>query len=98
MLPNHHIKTAATLALALGAIAPAAASARPIGPDPVPWTASQPTPIVRVITTPSSGFDWGDAGIGAAGGLAIAMLGVGGTLVLSQRRARHAHRPAVPTS
>jgi hypothetical protein len=36
----------------------------------------------------SNSFDWGDAGIGAAGGLAIAMLGVGGGLALSQRRSR----------
>ena len=96
MLPTPHVKKATILALALGAIAPAAASAKPVGPDPAPFTA-QTTPIVQ-ITTPSSGFDWADAGIGAAGGLAITMLGVGGAVVVSQRRARHPHRPATPTS
>ena len=96
MLPTQHVKKATVLALALGAIAPAAASAKPVGPDPAPFTA-QTTPIVQ-ITTPSSGFDWADAGIGAAGGLAITMLGVGGALVVAQRRGRHPHRPAAPTS
>ena len=32
---------------------------------------------VRIVEVPASGFGWGDAGIGAAGMLAIVMLGVG---------------------
>jgi hypothetical protein len=43
--------------------------------------------VVRILTPPN-GFDWGDAGIGAAGGLALAMIGVGGALAVSQRRNR----------
>jgi hypothetical protein len=43
---------------------------------------------VVVIQTPPSGFDWADAGIGAAGGLALAMIGLGGALAVSQRRSR----------
>jgi hypothetical protein len=43
-------------------------------------------PAVVRLETPPSGFDWGDAGIGAAGGVALAMLGLGGALVVSQRR------------
>ena len=50
---------------------------------------SVPQSVVR-IQTPQSGFDWGDAGIGAAGGLALAMLGVGGGLVISHQRLRRA--------
>ena len=92
MLPSQHLSKAIALALALAATIPAAASSKPIASDPTPFTA-QTTPIVRV-TVPASGFDWADAGIGAAGGLAVTMLGVGGALVLSQRRARHPHRPA----
>jgi hypothetical protein len=84
MLPTRHIKKATALALTLGALVPGAASAKPIGPDPAPFTMPT-TPIVR-ITAPASGFDWGDAGIGAAGGLAITMLGVGAALTVSQRR------------
>ena len=43
---------------------------------------TQPT-IVRVTT--AAGFNWGDAAIGAAAGVAIAILIVGGGLVLTQR-------------
>lgn len=46
---------------------------------------------------PDGGFDWGDAGIGAAGGFAIAMLGVGGGLALSQRRSRRPRASALVT-
>src|SRR6185437_2330796 len=48
---------------------------------------ARPQAVVR-ITTPASGFDWGDAGIGAAGGIALSMIGLGGALVVSQNRAR----------
>ena len=92
MLTNHQLKNATAVALALGAIAPATATAKPIGPDPSPFTLPQ-TPVVR-ITTPASGFDWGDAGVGAAGGLALAMLGVGGGLAISRQRPR----PTRPTT
>jgi len=88
MLPNQHLKQATALALALGAILPATATAKPVGPDPSGASYAIPqTPVVR-ITTPASGFDWGDAGIGAAGGLALAILGLGGGLVISQHRPR----------
>ena len=49
--------------------------------------ANAPQAVVR-IQTPQSGFDWGDAGIGAAGGIALSMIGLGGALGVSQRRAR----------
>jgi hypothetical protein len=48
--------------------------------------------VVR-IQTPPSGFDWRDAAIGAAGGLALALVAVGGALVVSQRRGRGAITP-----
>jgi len=51
--------------------------------------------VVR-IQAPQSGFDWGDAGIGAAGVVALAMLGVGGALVISQRPRRTRHGTARP--
>jgi len=87
MLPTPHVKQATALALALGAAVPSAASAKASGGDPTPST-TQTTPIVRV-TIPASGFDWGDAGIGAAGGLALSILGVGVALTVSQRRNGH---------
>ena len=42
---------------------------------------------VITVSTPG-GFDWGDAAIGAAGGLGLALAAVGGTLVVAGRR-RH---------
>jgi hypothetical protein len=50
--------------------------------------ASVPQAAVRIQTT-ESGFEWGDAGIGAASVLALTMLVLGGGLVISQRRRRH---------
>jgi hypothetical protein len=57
------------------------------------------TPAQTSAAAPSTGssFDWGDAGIGAAGGLALAMLGVGGGLALSQCRSRRTGTSAVVT-
>ena len=98
MLPTPQIKTTAALALALVALTPAAASAsRPIDPGSATPTAPYENSVVRVIT-PTSGFDWGDAGIGAAGGLALSMLALGGTLAVSQRRTLHPNSAPTPTS
>ena len=47
--------------------------------------ASAPQAVVRVHT-PQSGFDWGDAGLGAAGGLVISLLVLGGGVLVTQRR------------
>jgi hypothetical protein len=49
------------------------------------------TPQVRVIEAPGNGFDWGDAGIGAAGGLAVVAI-AGGAVVLGTGRRRSARR------
>ena len=38
--------------------------------------------------TSSRGFDWGDAGIGAAGGIGLSILGLAGVLTLTHRRGR----------
>jgi hypothetical protein len=99
MLPNQHIKTAAAIALALSVIAPTAASARPIGPGPggAPTTQPQATPIVRIVA-PNHAFDWGDAAIGAGGGLALSMLGLGGALAVSSARTRRSNIPGAPTT
>ena len=37
----------------------------------------------------ASSFAWGDAGIGAGAAFALTMIGIGGLLVLSNRRHRH---------
>jgi hypothetical protein len=92
---SHRIKTSLAVAVVLATGAGAgSASARYANGEQVPASipvaplpaSTQPT---LVGTGPSSGgFDWGDAGIGAAGGFAISMLGIGGALTLSQRRGR----------
>ena len=51
-------------------------------------------PTVRMVEAPTGGFDWGDAGIGAAGGLAIITLTGGIALATTQRR----RRPRLPTA
>jgi hypothetical protein len=49
------------------------------------------TSPVRVVTVRADGgFDWGDAGIGAASGLALVLIGVGSALAVRQRPGRTA--------
>ena len=45
-------------------------------------------PVVEIREVPSNGFDWGDAGIGAAGILAMFSIADGLTLLLGSRRRR----------
>jgi hypothetical protein len=50
---------------------------------------SAPVPVrVRIVEVPSSGFEWGDAGIGAAGMLALVLVGVGVGMAGPHRRTR----------
>jgi hypothetical protein len=83
---SRRVKATVAAGLALCATAPAAASAKLPPPDSPP----SKDPVVFVQTSPRSGFDWGDAGIGAAGGVGVAMLAAGG-LVVGQRRGRLTH-------
>jgi hypothetical protein len=72
------LTTALALTLALGAIGAPAAFGSPHGKE-----LTRPT-IMRV--NDRNGFDWADAGVGAAGGAALSMLGVGLLLLVSERR------------
>ena len=47
-----------------------------------------------VVITEPSGFDGADAGIGAAGATALALLGIAGALVISDRRPQQTHPTA----
>jgi hypothetical protein len=58
--------------------------ARDAGRTPV----EVPTPIVEIREVPGSGFDWGDAGIGAAGMLALFSIAAGVALMAGGRRRR----------
>ena len=46
-----------------------------------------PATVVRTVSG-DSGFDWGDAGIGAGAALGLMLAAIGGTLLLAQRRAQ----------
>ena len=48
---------------------------------------SASSPVVTV-SAPSGGFDWGDAGIGAAGMVALFSIAAGSALLLASRRRR----------
>ena len=58
--------------------------ARDAGRPPV----EVPTPVVEIREAPGSGFDWGDAGIGAAGMLALFSIAAGLALMFGGRRRR----------
>lgn len=83
------LKAALAVAMAAGAISPAAASA--MLPRPDPPQPAHPAPVQFVETSGHHGFDWGDAGIGAAAGLGLSMIATGG-IVVAQRRGRHPAR------
>jgi hypothetical protein len=48
------------------------------------------------VEVPAGGFDWGDAGIGAAGMLALFSIGAGSTLLLTNRRRRQGFQVTAP--
>jgi hypothetical protein len=84
MLSHHDTKTMLALSLTVGALAPATASAMPLRPDP-PIASVQSAPHLAPVTA-TDGFDWADAGIGAAGGACLSILALSGT-VAARRRA-----------
>jgi hypothetical protein len=59
-----------------------------------PRLRSYRTPTIIEVASPtapsSSGFDWGDAGIGAAGTLAVIAIAAGGTVLVIRRRSARA--------
>jgi hypothetical protein len=52
------------------------------------------TPVVEIREAPGSGFDWGDAGIGAAGMFALFSIAAGLTILAGGRRRRRVGVPA----
>ena len=55
--------------------------------EQAPAVAIAPT-RVRIVEVPSSGFQWGDAGVGAASMLALVLIGVGVTMAGVHRHGR----------
>jgi hypothetical protein len=109
-MTTHHRITAGIVALGLAAsAAPASAwqtninangsevpaNEPALGQATLPSSSVSTPPTIVRVTAGNSGFDWGDAGIGAAGGLALSMVGLGGALAVSQHRNR---RTAAPQS
>jgi hypothetical protein len=97
------LRICAVLSVIAFGLATAAASASPIDPA-LPGPASTAgydgsgsgegqaaTPIEAGTVTGSDGFDWGDAGIGAAGAFALTMIGLGAVIVLSRRHQEERH-------
>lgn len=95
MFSPQSVAKGTAIALTLGAIAAPAASAGPIQDQLVMQL--RHTPAVQPATSTTDGFDWGDAGIGAAGGVVVSILGVGGASALSQRRTRRTVTSAIAT-
>jgi hypothetical protein len=73
-------------AVALVAIGAPPASAAPRAPASEQASPRGGATIVRVEDR--GGFDWADAGIGAAGGVALSVLSAGLALLISERRER----------
>ena len=84
--PSRHTRVAAT-SLALAALAAPAAQARPALDPPVGHQGSAGAPqrpALVVTSTPHTGFDWSSAGIGAAAGAGLVLVGAG-SFALSYR-------------
>jgi hypothetical protein len=81
------ITAISALALALTGLAPAAA-----------WATGSRMPVRIVHVSGRSAFDWADAGIGAAAGAGITLLGLGGALAVSQRQTYPTAGPRRPGS
>jgi hypothetical protein len=85
------------LAAVMSAVAAPSASALPVE-ELMPHTRGEsdaPAMPVRVVEVGADhSFDWGDAGIGATGVLALAAIGAGAALVTGRRpRLRHNPQP-----
>lgn len=81
----------------LAALAASDAPAQSLHDEQLPAVAASrdpaPAPIVRVTSVADGGFDWADAGIGAAVAAAL-LLSAAGVLTLRRQYRRHAERLA----
>jgi hypothetical protein len=89
MKSNNTLRRVLTIATVGSALLAPAASAAPIE-QMVPSTANgepsgQPAPVRVVQVGADDGFDWGDAGVGAGGLLALAAIASGGLIAIRHR-------------
>ena len=103
-MTNRRLITVSAVALAFASAA-VPASARPFNLNangsyvPAQTTATgQSAPAVVRLSPPARSFDWADVGIGFAGGLALALVALGGVLILSQGRRRRSRGSAPRTT
>jgi hypothetical protein len=100
---THRIRRSLALATVVGALAAPAAAAAPLDPQGVNSgyhtpnsvlgsAALTPAPEPEPMTVAADGFDWGDAGIGAAAILALGAIGAG-AVVATGRVTRHRDAP-----
>lgn len=92
---NNSIRRGLALATVAGALAAPTASAAPIEqmlPNSVREAerTDQPAPVRVVRVSADNGFDWGDAGIGATGVLALVAI-ASGALIVTRRRPAPRH-------
>ena len=90
---DNHIAPPDTSKAVVVAQQPRATSTDLRSPDAIaaaadPRTRTYASPEVVKLTS-DSGFDWGDAGIGAGGILAVVALAGGGLVLVSRRRTTH---------
>jgi len=90
---DNHIAPPDTSKAVVVAQQPSASSNDLRSPDAIaaaadPRTRTYASPEVIKLSS-DSGFDWGDAGIGAGGALAVVALAGGGLLFVSRRRTSH---------
>jgi hypothetical protein len=95
---DNHIAPPDTSKAVVVAQQPSASSNDLRSPDAIaaaadPRTRTYASPEVVKLSS-DSGFDWGDAGIGAGGALAVVALAGGGLLLVSRRRTSHTGVPA----
>lgn len=94
----HHRRPVRCLALAavIGALAAPSASAIPTEEfrpgERARWT-HQPVPVRVVHVGADRGFDWGDAGLGATGLLALVAIAAGAATAGGYRLGRHDPHP-----
>src|SRR3954447_937359 len=87
MFEKGRARTAVTLAIAAGAAVAAPSAGAHVADLHLPPAAGAHAPraTTRVVEVRSGGFDWGDAGLGAAGMLSLLGVGAGAVLVVTRR-------------
>jgi hypothetical protein len=93
--PRRHLATLiVAVALDVSDPAPVVAQANLVAHSA---TTTMPQPAAQVVRVSTTGFDWGDAAIGAVAGFGLSMLALGGGLVIAGARRPGTRSNAGPT-